>query len=68
MKNTKILKLISKIGIVVLLVGIGFAMSGVLGFFIERDMANKSIMIGGMALSAIGYLFLAVQNVVAEEL
>jgi len=67
MKNIEMIKLVSKIGIIVLMTGLGVSFAGVIGYFIEHDSANKATMIGGLVLGAIGYLLIAAQNVIAED-
>lgn len=67
MRNIEIIKLVSKIGVIVLMTGVGISLAGVIGYFIEHDSANKATMIGGMVVGAIGYLLVAAQNVIAED-
>lgn len=67
MGNITMIKLASKIGVILLLVGLGISLSGMIGFLIEEAAANKATMIGGMVLGAVGYLMVAMQNVLMED-
>lgn len=67
MQNIEMIKLASRVGVIVLLVGLGISLSGMIGFLIEEEAANKATMIGGLVLGAIGYVMVAMQNVLMED-
>ena len=67
MANTEMIKLASKVGIIVLMIGLGVSLSGMIGFMIEEAAANKATMIGGLVLGAVGYIMVAMQNVMMED-
>ena len=68
MYSGEFLKLSSKFGLVMLLVGIGISIAGFLGFFIETDAHNRATMISGLALGAVGYVMVMLKHITAEEL
>lgn len=67
MGNIAMIKLASKVGIVILLIGLGISLSGMIGFLIEEAAANKATMIGGLVMGAVGYIMVAMQNVLMED-
>ena len=67
MQNIEMIKLASRVGVIILLVGLGISLSGMIGFLIEEAAANKATMIGGLVLGAIGYVMVAMQNVLMED-
>jgi len=38
-----------------------------IGFLIEEAAANKATMIGGLVVGAVGYIMVAMQNVLMED-
>jgi len=67
MGNIQLIRLASKLGIIILLLGIGISFSGMLGLLIQEAAANKATMIGGLVLGAVGYIMVAMQNVLMED-
>ena len=67
MQNIEMIKLASRVGVIILLVGLGISLSGMIGFLIEEAAANKATMIGGLVVGAIGYVMVAMQNVLMED-
>ena len=67
MGNIGMIKLASKLGIIVLLVGLGISLAGMIGYMVEEVAANKATMIGGLVLGAVGYIMVAMQNVLMED-
>lgn len=67
MRHVEMIKLASKLGVVVLLIGLGISLSGMIGFLIEEAAANKATMIGGLVMGAVGYIMVAMQNVLMED-
>jgi uncharacterized membrane protein len=67
MNSVDFIKMASKVGIVILILGIGLAFAGFLGFFVESDAANKPTIISGLVIGAVGYILVASQNILAED-
>ena len=68
MNSIDFIKMASKVGVVILMLGIGLIIAGVVGFFIETEAANKPTIISGLVIGAVGYILIASQNILAEEL
>jgi len=68
MNNIEFIKLASKVGIIVLMLGIGLSMAGVLGFFFESSAAYKPTLVSGLVIGAVGYILVASQNILAEDI
>ena len=67
MNNMDFIKFASKVGVVILVLGVGLAVAGMIGFFVESDAANKPTIISGLVISAVGYILIASQNILVEE-
>ena len=67
MQSTKLIQITAKVGIFVLMLGLGLALSGLIGYFIEQEAANKATMIGGMVMAAVGFVMTAMENLLMED-
>ncbi len=67
MYTSKLIQLASKLGLFVLLAGLGLSLSGLIGYFIEAEASNKATMIGGMVMAAVGFVMVAMENVLMED-
>lgn len=67
MQSTKLIQITAKIGVFILMLGLGLALSGLIGYFIEHEAANKATMIGGMVMAAVGFVMTAMENLLMED-
>jgi hypothetical protein len=67
MGNIQLVKLTYRLGIILLLLGLGISFSGMMGMLLQEAAANKATMVGGLVLAAVGYIMVAMQNVLTED-
>ena len=68
MYSMDFIKLSSKFGIIIFLVGIGLSLAGLLSRYIDGNLHNHSIILGGVVISALGYVILMLKNLVSDEI
>jgi Ca2+/Na+ antiporter len=69
MSSERWLFIASKIGAVLFLLGIGLSIAGVVSYFAEsHSHINKSIMVGGLSITALGYVVLTLRFMKNENI
>jgi len=67
MLNGKIITLTSRLGVILLMLGIGVSVAGLMAYLADASGANKGTMIGGLVLAALGHLLVTTRAVMHDE-
>lgn len=68
MLSKEFIQLTSKVGVIILMLGIGISVSGLLAYLGEAVYANKATMIGGLVLAAVGHLLVTSRALIGDEI